>query len=75
MQGEAIIYIEIPVKITFEYDAGEEQTKDCPESLPEIEFLSFDSKKTLDDIDSEIREDPTLDAICFNEILEKKSDI
>jgi hypothetical protein len=43
MQGEAIIYIEIPVKITFEYDAGEEQTKDCPESLPDIRWMNVTS--------------------------------
>ena len=75
MRGEITMWIEIPVEVTFEYDEGEKQTRDYPGSPPEIEFLSFDSKKTLDDIDSEIREDPTLNAICFNKIFERRSDI
>ena len=68
MRGEITMWIEIPVKVTFEYDEGEKQTRDYPGSPPEVEFLFFDSKKALDNLDSKIRDDNTFEETCLNEI-------
>ena len=74
MKGEITMWIEIPVEVMFEYDEGEKRTMDYPGSPPEVEFLFFDSKKALNNLDSKIRDDNTFEQTCLNEILKQRSE-
>jgi len=46
-----------------------------PGSPPEVEFLFFDSKKALNNLDSKIRDDNTFEQTCLNEIEKRRKEI
>jgi len=74
MKGEITMWIEIPVEVMFGYDEGEKRTMDYPGSPQEVEFLGFNEKKALDNLDSKIRDDNTFEETCLNEIKKQRSE-
>jgi len=65
MRGETTMFIEIPVTVYFNYSPGEPICQSDPGCPEEVEYIGFDTKKAIDDLEWKIKEDVTFEQMCL----------
>jgi len=72
---ETILYIEIPVKVTFSIDPGQKGNWNQPEYPASIEDIDFDDKQVIEAVNNEIYgEKSTIDEDIWEAVKTKQED-